>query len=237
MSDAPWVERSAHPQPLKRILDLFSGAGGAGVGYRNAGFEVYCVDIEWHENPAGIFAKGDALEFLAKHHGEFDAVHASPPCQRFSSMTKRHGRAVVETWPDLIGPTRDMLNEIGIPYVIENVINAPLIDPVMLCGDMFHLKTTYEGNLYRLRRHRNFETNWGLVAPEHHKHEGLTVGVYGHPGGSSTRDGLRFPQFKNWGEAMGIDWMTVHEMAEAIPPAYTQYVGTQLLNHLNKEAA
>lgn len=187
------------------------------------------VDIQPMPNYPYEFVQADALEFLRDHGDEFDARHAGPPCQRNSSMTKRWGSERVQSHPDLIAPTRELLVEVGGPWVIENVVGAPLIQPVMLCGGMFDLGTDYDGEHFTLRRHRLFETNWNLTAPAHPKHEGRAVGVYGHPGGSSKRDGIRFPQFSGWKGAMGVDWMTVAELAESIPPAYTRWIGLQLL--------
>lgn len=160
-----------------------------------------------------LLATGD-IEF-------FDAIHASPPCQRYSTMTARHGKERVESHPDLVEPTRQLLIESRLPYVIENVPQAPLVDPVTLCGSMFGLK---------VRRHRNFETNFEVRQPEcRHNEQGPVVGVYGHAGGTSKRDGLTFGGVDTWREAMGIDWMVGDELAEAIPPAYTEYIGKALL--------
>lgn len=211
------------------LLDLFCKAGGAGEGYARAGFEVVGVDIEPQSRYPHEFVQGDALFALREWGGDFDAIHASPPCQRFSSMTKMHGTQGKH--PDLVGPVRDALNGLGVPYVIENVEGAPLVNPIRLCGSMFGLGADVAGERRQLRRHRLFESNVGLIQPEC-AHEGRAVGVYGKPGGSSRRDGIRFGGVAAWREAMGVDWMTADDLREAIPPAYTEHIGRQLLAHL-----
>lgn len=117
-----------------RLLDLFCGAGGAGEGYRRAGFEVVGVDIKPQPKNPHRFIQGDALEYLAEHGGEYDAIHASPPCQAHCDL--KHMWNAKDN-PDLIGPTRELLQKIGRPYIIENVEGAPLISPIILCGTMF----------------------------------------------------------------------------------------------------
>jgi len=197
------------------------------MGYSRAGFEVVGVDIAPQPRYPFTFVQGDALAYLAEHGHEFDAIHASPPCQRFSTMTKRHGDAQVETHPDLVEPTRALLVQTGLPYVIENVPGAPLdASAITLCGSMFGL---------RVRRHRLFESNLPMPQPEcDHAGQGPVVGVYGHAGGSSKRDGKAFSGTDTWREAMGIDWMVGRELAEAIPPAYSEYVGLRLALHLDQ---
>lgn len=165
------------------------------------------------------FIQADATTFSLEG---FDAVHASPPCQRYSSMTKRWGTE--DEHPDLVPVMQEILRASGLPYIIENVPGAPLDDPLLLCGSMFGL---------RVRRHRLFEVNFEVAQPEcDHTSQGRVIGVYGHPGGSSKRDGIVFPQFSEWQEAMGIDWMTVKELTEAIPPRYTHYIGEALMRRL-----
>jgi len=191
------------------------------------------------------FHQGDALEFLQAHGREFDAIHASPPCQRFTALrtmprAKEHA--------DLVGPTRELLRKTRRPYVIENVAGAPLLTPVILCGTMFGLGT---GDA-ELWRHRLFETNWevGLVYPCQHRarrrvvgvygghgrdrRRVRTVGVYGHAGGRSHRDGTQQFSTRERSEAMGIDWMTGDELSQVIPPAYTEFVGKRLLEELRE---
>lgn len=196
---------------MKNILDLFCKAGGAGAGYARAGFEVVGVDIEPQPHYPYRFIQADALEFPLDG---FDAIHASPPCQRYSTMTKRWARS--DEHPDLIAPIRDRLVAAGVPYVIENVPGATLLNPITLCGSMFGLE---------VRRHRIFESNVAILAPRcNHAAQGRVIGVYGHAGGSSKRDGKSFGSVADWRRAMGIDWMTGDELAEAIPPSYTEFI-------------
>lgn len=205
------------------VLDLFCGAGGASMGYHQAGFEVVGVDIKPQPNYPFKFIQGDALEVFKEVGYMFDFFHASPPCQAYSVMSKRWGRG---GYPELIEPTRELLS--GLPYAIENVPSAPLIEPTTLCGSMFNLEDT-EGR--QLKRHRRFETSFPLK-PLKCSHKKKTIGVYGHPGGSSKRDGLVFAQLKDWKDAMQIDWMSIPEITESIPPAYTRYVGEQVKEYL-----
>ena len=214
-----------------RLLDLFCGAGGAAMGYHRAGFaEIVGVDINPQPRYPFEFVQSDWESALATIPGMWGdepyAIHASPPCQRYSTMTAKWGRQ--ENHPDLVQPVQEALDafaEDGTPFVIENVSGAPLRNPVMLCGSMFGLGA--EG--YGLRRHRLFETSFDLWAPSSCAHVGPALPVYGHPGGSSKRDGLRFPGISAWRAGMGIDWMNQHELAESIPPAYTEYIGRYLL--------
>lgn len=211
-----------------RLLDLFCGAGGASMGYRRAGFEVVGVDINPQPHYPFEFRQADALSFDLSG---FDVIHASPPCQRYSDLAHRNGNA--DEWPDLIDPTRRLLIASGEPYVIENVEGAPLIDPLLLCGTMFRG--------LRVIRHRLFESNLPLYSPAH------LAKVMGHPlvfthdkrkrhYGQLDQD-TSFVQVTGGGnctvankaDAMGIDWMTGAELNEAIPPAYTEYLGRQLV--------
>lgn len=221
-----------------RLLDLYSCAGGAAMGYHRAGFDVVGVDRDPQPNYPFEFHQADALEFLTAHGDEYDAVHASPPCQSFLSLGKLNvslGRDY--DYPNLIGPTRELLVELGKPYVIENVQDARshLIDPVRICGTALGLP---------LRRHRLFESNvplvglecdhkrfnvpryWTSFRPNGEKRLSTVVQVYGN--GGNTHE---------WPAAMGIDWMTNHEMAEAIPPAYTEHIGAQLMAALEPALA
>ncbi|PZF11751.1 DNA cytosine methyltransferase [Curtobacterium sp. MCLR17_034] len=214
-----------------RLLDLFCCAGGAGTGYARAGFEVFGIDIDPQPNYPYEFHQADALEYLAEHGHEFDAIHASPPCQGYTALKAVHGNE----WPLLIEPTRDLLDSIGKPYVIENVQGAPLRRDLTLCGEMFGLGVI---------RHRYFELGyWSTPEPQHLTHRGRVAGwrhgqfydgpyfaVYGLGGGKGS--------LQQWQQAMGIDWTNDrHEIAEAIPPAYTEFIGRQLLAHINQEAA
>lgn len=209
------------------LVDLFCGAGGAAAGYIRAGFDVVGIDVAPQPHFPSAFFQEDALGYLAAIRDERvarpDVIHASPPCQGYSGMTKRWGRS--DEHPRLIEPVRAALVDLGIPYVIENVEGAPLISPVRLCGSMFGLGS--QG--YQLRRHRLFESSTHLWPPAPCAHVGPALPVYGHAGGSSKRDGLRFPGTDAWREGMGIDWMTGGELAESIPPAFTEWIGAQMM--------
>lgn len=231
-----------------RILDLFCCQGGASQGYLDAGLYVAGVDIDPQPRYQHRFVRMDALEALrrlltgdgimfassfpsafvdgkgTRRYGleDFDAIHASPPCQLYS---KTH-RIMRSDFPDLIGPTRDLLVQTGLPYVIENVEDArdELRDPVMLCGAMFGIETY---------RHRLFETNWGLRQPGHPVHLAKTTkmgravkpGEYMHVVGNFT--GVDHAR-----DVMGMPWANRDGLREAIPPAYAEWVGRELIEHL-----
>jgi DNA (cytosine-5)-methyltransferase 1 len=206
-----------------RLLDLFCGQGGAAMGYHRAGFDVVGVDIVPQPRYPFGFIQADALEYVAENGQEFDAIHASPPCQKFSNMKSLHN---ARQHPDLITPIRVLLNEIGRPYIIENVPGAPLINPFTLCGSMFGLHSN--GTRY-LKRHRIFEGNvpvFALVC----NHSGLAVGVYGHGQAGLLGQRMRTAKVGEAKKLMGIDWMTRDGLSQAIPPAYTQFIGTHLLS-------
>ena len=205
-----------------RLLDLFCGAGGAAMGYSRAGFEVVGVDIKPQPHYPFEFHQADALEYVSEHGREFDAIHASPPCQAYSSATR-----VPSDHPDLYGPTRTALIAAGLPYVIENVMGAPYDSGVLLCGSMFGLEADGEW----LQRHRNFETSWFMFQPAHHHRRGRPATVTGN---SFTRevsewDHSRQVPFPLAQRLMGIDWTTRDELGQAIPPAYTEWIGRALL--------
>lgn len=213
-----------------RLLDLFCCQGGAGEGYRHAGFDVTGVDIKPQPRNPHRFIQADALEYVAAHGHEYDAIHASPPCQAFSVATKAwNGRINRDAHPDLIDATRTLLRATGRPYVIENVVGAPLTDATMLCGSSFGLA---------VRRHRLFECSFALMAPPcaHHLQTEAkypptrsdrtklspVVSVFGAGGGQGKNKDL-------WAMAMQIDWMDKHGLAQAIPPAYTEHIGGYLM--------
>lgn len=211
-----------------QLLDLFCGAGGAAMGYHLAGFEVIGVDINPQPNYPFTFHRADALEALDNNGHEFDAIHASPPCQRHSAMSAcRPGLA--DTYPDLIEATRALLTDFRVPWVIENVAGSPLVNPIWLCGQMFGLE---------LYRHRGFESNVPLVAPEHPKHV-IPASKAGHwtPGTVMSVAGHVSPMWKAREVMGGIDWMNRDELGESIPPVYTEWLGTQLLAHIESERA
>jgi len=218
------------------MLDLFCGAGGCSVGYARAGFEVVGVDIHPHADyPYPMFV-ADAIAFADEwlSAGNFDVVHASPPCPRYSSATPAANR---DKHPDLVEPVRELLRDWGGPYVIENVPGSPLENPVTLCGSMFGLG---------VRRHRLFETNVPMLQPEcDHRSQPQVWGVYGDHGDAKpvtrpdgTSRGNKARDAAHAREVMGIDWMTSwDDLADAIPPAYTEWIGLQLLEHVGEVAA
>jgi len=227
------------------------------MGYSRAGFgEIVGVDIKPQPRYPFTFVQADALEYVAAHGREFDAIHASPPCQAHTALksmwnAKKH--------KDLVAPTRSALRSSGLPHVIENVPGAPVEAHLILCGTMFDLGVDDA----ELRRHRLFETSgFYLLSPacrhyergrvvgvygghgrdrrrtvgvygdgngrDYRKHP-ATIPVYGHSGGQSIRDGTQQFTTAQRREAMGIDWMTRDELSQAIPPAYTEFIGKQLM--------
>lgn len=214
------------------LLDLFCGAGGAALGYHRAGFDVIGVDIVPQPNYRFEFIHEDALYVARELVEDYrpDAIHASPPCQSFTAY-RRRGNGVGDSYANLIPETRELLETTGLPYVIENVPGAPLHDPITLCGSMFGLD---------VRRHRLFESNIPLTAPpcDHsvwteRKYPGAT----NRPNGRFTCEvGVYRIPLDVQRAAMGIDWMTLPELSEAIPPAFTQHIGAQLLAHIGVAA-
>ena len=200
------------------------------MGYYRAGFDVVGVDINPQKNYPFEFHQGDALEWIREHGHEFDVIHASPPCQAYSTMTRGLWKNRIDKHPDLIEETRTLLQQTGKPYVIENVTGARdrLISPIMLCGTMFGLQT---GGGNQLMRHRYFECpSITMLTPTCQHNTRRVVGVYGHSGGSSMRDGIIMFSVDDWREVMGIDWMTGAELSQAIPPAYTEYIGKRIMD-------
>jgi DNA (cytosine-5)-methyltransferase 1 len=208
-----------------RLLDLFCGAGGAAKGYADAGFEVV-LGIDKHPQPnyPYPFVQADALEWMRVWLDTLaedrplgvDAIHASPPCQAFTRARVIHGRE----HEDLLTPTRPLLQRSGLPWVIENVPGAPLRGDFVLCGSQFGEP--------RLKRHRLCEVNWEpahLLPPCSHGRQ--IVSVFGH-------GGHIYHGVAEWREVMGIPWMLRDELAQAIPPTFTRFLGTQLLEHLNR---
>ncbi|MFJ9768621.1 DNA cytosine methyltransferase [Streptomyces erythrochromogenes] len=219
---------------LPKVLDLFCHRGGMAMGYHQAGFDVVGVDLDPDcaaEYPF-TFVHGDAIDYLYAHGHEYDLVHGSPPCQKYSPLNAYNHK----TYPDLIAPTRTAMRAIGRPYVIENVEAArpEMSDPILLCGPMFGL---------RMYRHRLFETSFPLATPAHPAHGPLC-----------TRNGyLPTPEkpfmtitggrhSKAWqraaAHAMGTPWITtIQGVCEAIPPAYAHWVGQRALTHLTPTRA
>lgn len=195
----------------RRMLDLFCKAGGSAVGYHRAGFEVVGIDREPQPHYPYTFLQEDALEAIGRIGCDFDCIHASPPCQAYSRATAWRGRRADH--PDLIGVVRELLLQTSKPFVIENVQEARnlLNQPIMLCGTMFGLP---------IRRHRYFEIPsfaWFLTPDCQHR-----ASDYSHDHGSKQSESV-------YRDAMDCQWMTVHESRQAIPPAYTEFLGRQLL--------
>lgn len=202
------------------LLDVFAGAGGASMGYHRAGWTVVGVDKEPQPNYPFRFIRADALDYLSDGVSWlYDAIHAGPPCQRYSVMSAcRPGLS--DKYPDLIEPTRELLESTGLPWVMENVPGSPLRNPVTLCGTMFG---------YELYRHRLFESNVPIAEPLHPVHV-KPASKAGHwtPGTIMSISGHVSP-IKMAREIMDIDWTTRDELAEAIPPYYTHYIGRELM--------
>lgn len=233
-----------------RLLDLFCGPGGCSVGYNRAGFEVMGIDIKPQPSYPFEFVEGDALDLLrcllnggyvkpglntgpTLYLEDFDAITASPPCQRYSSATRcnknRKDTKTAADHPDLVPATRKLLEASGKPWVMENVPNAPMIEPLMLCGTMFKL---------RVIRHRLFESSFFLWSPGNR--------CAHPPRGTVGKAGARGKKVGDWisvagstiakvaAPAMGIDWVKRREeLSQMIPPAYTEFIGKQLLESIN----
>ncbi len=201
------------------------------MGYHRAGFDVTGVDIKPMPRYPFTFIQGDALEYVAAHGAEYDVIHASPPCQAYSIATPReHGH------PDLYAATRSLLVKPNRPYIIENVIGAPYDHGVMLCGSMFGL--TADGEW--IQRHRNFETSWLIFQPPcSHPTDQRALAVTGKSFTSKVRNYKHSRQgpFILACQLMGIDWMYRSELPQAIPPAYTEFIGRQLMGVLMEQSA
>lgn len=213
-------------------MDLFSGAGGAARGYQQAGFHVTGIDIKPQPHYAGdVFIQGDALAPPVRLES-FDVVHASPPCQAYSTTRTLHD----VSYPDLVAEVRRLINPKGASwlYVIENVQGAPLLSPARFCGSMFGLN---------VRRHRLFESNLALLMPPcDHSRQPEPIDVTGtgarRAGPRLDGKGGNSRKPRNLEEArtaMGIDWMSRRELSEAVPPAFTEYIGDELMGYLMTE--
>jgi DNA (cytosine-5)-methyltransferase 1 len=205
-----------------RLFDGFCKAGGSGTGWHRAGFEVVGVDVEPQPRYPFEFYQADVFEFLAEHGHEFDVWTGSPPCRDHTSLASRAGFDG-SSW--MLPAFRELCEASGLPYVIENVPGAPMRADVTLCGEMFEL---------RVIRHRRFESNVFLPQPHHPEHTARVA---------TSRRRERWDQ--GWHasvtgdigtyigpEAMGIDWMTGDELSNAIPPAYTEFLGRHLVRYL-----
>jgi DNA (cytosine-5)-methyltransferase 1 len=203
------------------LLDLFCGAGGAAAGYHRAGFDVIGVDNRPQPHYPFTFIQADALDVLCMIaagkplQGRYpDAIHASPVCLGFARVTDWRGDR--GKYPDTLTPALELLPRTGIPWVVENVQEAPLRPDYLLCGSQFGLA---------VRRHRVFQTSWGsaqLTAPCWH-HGGLLV--------------FEHKQERAYAEALGCGWMTNREARQAIPPAYTEYLGGDLMREVAGQAS
>jgi DNA (cytosine-5)-methyltransferase 1 len=229
MTHFPSLRRSRRP----RVLDACSGAGGAGMGYHRAGFDVTGVDIAPQPNYPFTFVQADAVAFIRDHGAEFDFIHASWPCQHHTTLTKGTNRG--REYPDLIPAGRAAMLATGRPFVIENVPGSTVRRDLTLCGEMFGLTVI---------RHRYFEiAGFDIAQPAHVPHRGRVrgwrhgvfydgpyVAAYGKGGGKADASEMQ--------TAMGIDWTDVHtELTEAIPPAYTHHIAQQFLTACGRAAA
>ncbi len=214
---------------MKLLLDLCCGGGGAAYGYKRAGFYVVGVDNKPQPRYVGDeFCQADALEYVAEHGREFDVIHASPPCQAYS--ISRNMKTSRRDHPMLIESTREALLASGRPYIIENVVGAPLINPLLLCGSMFHLGVL---------RHRLFECQPPIwFPPGPCQHIGLVLPVWWKSRRLALAAGKTFSYITVAGNsflmpearaAMGIDWMTRAEIAQAVPPVYTEWIGHRFM--------
>ena len=206
-----------------KLLNLYCGVGGASAGYAAAGFEVTGIDLKHGKRYPYTYIKGDVLQYLKDFDflQSFDVIHASPPCQTHSiTQHLRNAQGKTTSKVDLIPQTRAALIASGKPYIIENVPGSPLVNPIQLCGSAFNLK---------VRRHRLFESNMSLKGSIcNHKAQGRPVGVYGSLKDEIPKGGKTAISIDEAREAMGISWAIWTELVEAIPPAYTKYLGLQI---------
>lgn len=215
----------SHGADMPKLLDLFCGAGGAASGYARAGFEILGIDNTPQPHYPFEFIEADALDYARAQGHRFEVIHASPPCQQYSRLRSIHKR----DHPDLIPAVREILRGSGALWIMENVPGAPLINPVMLCGLQFGL---------RIFRHRYFESNCCLFVPDHIPHGKQLVGTGGFVSvaGHGDSDRGRIPpdhrSVASWRLGMGIDYMIQDELAQAIPPKFTEYLGKQLIRAL-----
>ncbi|MFE9442520.1 SAM-dependent methyltransferase [Streptomyces sp. NPDC006602] len=208
---------------MPKLLDLYCCQGGAGKGYRDAGFEVVGVDIAPQPRYPYKFVQAHAIQYLFQHGHEFDFIHASPPCQRYSKTQ----RIQQNEHPDLLAPTRGALREVGVPWVIENVMGAQpkMRNPVLLCGTYFGLNTY---------RHRLFESGgWELKPPDHPEHirRQTKMGRRRKPDEMGIYVG-NFIGVDDAKDDLGVPWMSREGIRECIPPAYTEFVGKAFIEQL-----
>ena len=215
-----------------KLLDLFCGAGGASMGYYRAGFEVEGVDIKPQPHYPFKFYQADALEILeefafTENWDAFQTIHASPPCQQYTRATNKQRLYEGFKYPDLVADVRELLKQTRVPYVIENVIGSPLETCIILRGDMFDLKVI---------RPRLFELSFLVLQPQVAKGKGLLCGKdyfrVMSGGGCWCKGDETKGSFEDWKQAMDIDWMDYYCLTQAIPPAYTEYIGKYLIKVL-----
>jgi len=208
-----------------KLLDLYCGVGGASAGYHKAGFTVTGIDLKHGRRYPYTYIRGDVLLYLQDLDflRSFDIIHASPPCQTHSiTQHLRNAQGKSTNKLDLIPQTRSALIASGKPYVIENVPGSPLINPIQLCGSSFGLQ---------VRRHRLFESNMKLTGSVcNHKAQGRPVGVYGSLNDQIPKGGKTATTIDEGRDAMGMPWAIWTELVEAIPPAYSEYIGKQIIN-------
>ena len=217
-----------------RLLDLFCGAGGCAMGYHRAGFEVVGVDINPQPHYPFEFHQADALTYPLEG---FDAIHASPPCQEYSSLRFMKTRQ----YAAVLAETRQRLIDSGLPWVIENVANAPMHQGVLICGTALGLN---------VRRHRLFDCSHLIYGPGMCRHDPDNINVYGH-GAWNYRPRADNSKYRHWTrsnarqsplpiatarQAFECEWMTQAELAECVPPAYTEWIGRQLRAILQRES-
>lgn len=221
-----------------RLLDLFCGAGGCSVGYARAGFDVVGVDIEPHADYPFPLTVADAMTVLqdTAYLDTFDVIHASPPCPAYS-VAQYIGSYDAADKPDLVAPTREHLRAWGGTWVMENVPGAPMPDAVTLCG--------WSMGLRHIRRHRLFESSAFLLSPGCSCPNGDTVSVFGHSAEDRRKatkaahgQMRKHVALSEVRALMGVEWMSSRDdVSDAIPPAYTEFVGQQLLHHLEAATA
>jgi DNA (cytosine-5)-methyltransferase 1 len=220
-------------------LDLFCKAGGASMGLHRAGFDVIGVDIEPQPRYPFTFVQADALR-PPFDLTRFAFIWSSPPCQAYTVSRTR--AKVRKEHPDLVAPVREMLTAAGVPFVIENVPGAPLQTGIMLCGSMFGLGAIGDDGVWRqLARHRYFETSWPMLSPPCNCDSREKIGVYGNGGGWSNRYDPNRRGYKGnvreARDALGMPWATIAELSQAIPPAYSEFIGRAALSCRSKRTA
>lgn len=215
-----------------KALDLFCGGGGASRGLADAGFTVEGIDQVFQPDYPFKFKKMDVFHLELDYFFHFDFIWASPPCQAYSKGGNENSR---KKYPRLIEPTRSLLKLSRLPYCIENVVGAPLENPIMLCGEMFGLKVL---------RHRLFEISFPIEQPPHPKHKGTAsngdyYGVYnggrcGCFGNNEKRKSLKVGTLKQWQAAMGLK-ISKYPLTQAIPPAYAEFIGKKAISYLEEK--